>query len=129
MFTKLIKMKLGKFSMSLTVKNIERSIDFYQLLGFQVIDGGHMNDHFKDTDAMKWRILENPSVTIGLFQGMFDQNILTFHPNDVMEIQKTLKKHHIDLLKRANERDTTKSIMLLDPDGNQIMLDESPVSK
>lgn len=122
-------MKLGKFSMSLTVKNIERSIDFYQLLGFQVIDGGHMNDHFKDTDTMKWRILENPSVTIGLFQGMFDQNILTFHPNDVMEIQKTLKKHPIDLLKGANERDMTKSIMLLDPDGNQIMLDERPESK
>ncbi len=117
-------MKLGKFSLSLTVKDTEKSMVFYQKLGFEVIDGGHVNEYFKDTDTMKWRILENPSVTIGLFQGMFDRNILTFHPNGVLEIQKTLKVNGVHLTKETMETDITKSILFLNPDGNQIMLDE-----
>lgn len=117
-------MDLGKFSMSLAVKSIEQSLEFYKKLGFNVIDGGHMNEAFRDTDAMKWRILENPSVKIGLFQGMFRDNILTFNPKDVLGIQEQLKSQGINLVKEARTEDSMKSIVLHDPDGNQIMLDQ-----
>lgn len=117
-------MRLGNFSISLSVKNMNKSLAFYQALGFKVIDGGHINEGFKDTDTMKWRILEHPSVKIGLFQGMFDQNILTFNPQDIMHIQTSLKQNNIQLIKEAKEEEPMKSIIFNDPDGNQIMLDQ-----
>jgi predicted lactoylglutathione lyase len=117
-------MDLGKFSLSLTVKDIDKSIQFYTLLGFKIIDGGHVNESFKDNETMKWRILENSSVKIGLFQGMFDQNILSFYPVDLMAIQSTLIETGITLIKEAKEEDSMKSAIMDDPDGNQIMLEQ-----
>ena len=73
-------MNLGQFSVSLAVKDIAASLEFYEKFGFEVIDGGHMNEAFADSDTHKWRILKNESAAIGLFQGMFDENILTFNP-------------------------------------------------
>lgn len=117
-------MDLGTFSLSLTVKNIETSLEFYEKLGFKVIDGGHVNEGFKDTDTMKWRIIENPSIKIGLFQGMFDHNILTFNSKDVLSLQEALSEKHVQLSKKAKKEDPMKSILFADPDGNQIMLDQ-----
>ena len=119
-------MNLGNFSISLNVKDIDASVGFYEKLGFKVIDGGHTNQGFADNDTMKWRILENPSVKIGLFQGMLENNILTFNPGNVIEIQSALKNNGITFIKEANEnsRDAYVSAILADPDGNQIMLDQ-----
>lgn len=118
-------MKLGTFSLSLTVANIEKSQAFYELMGFKVIDGGHMNDGFRDTDTSKWRILEHESVKIGLFQGMFEKNILTFNPPDVRALQKILKSGGVHIFEELDETGSgPASIMFEDPDGNQIMLDQ-----
>lgn len=117
-------MDLEKFSISLTVQNIENSISFYQNLGFTVIDGGHKNNQFKDSTSVKWRILENSSIKIGLFQGMFEQNILTFSPKDIIHIQNILKEKNIKLMKEVKPEDSIKSIIFNDPDGNQIMMDQ-----
>jgi len=115
-------MKLGEFSISLAVKNIDSSLNFYGALGFKCIDGGHINNDFPDSEAMKWCILQNGSIKIGLFQGMFNNNILTFNPTSVLGIQKHLKKENISLIKEVSESD--KSIVLIDPDGNQIMFEK-----
>lgn len=118
-------MNLGPFSISLAVKDIEKSLSFYELLGFKVIDGGHINEGFRDTDESKWRILEHESVKIGLFQGMFEKNILSFNPPDVRKIQQTLKKAGVKLSQEADESGSgPASIMLEDPDGNQMMFDQ-----
>lgn len=120
-------MDLGKFSLSLTVKNIEASLDFYTKLGFEVMDGGHVNADFADSETMKWRILENASLKIGLFQGMFEHNIITFSPNDVLSIQEKLKSLGIAFVKEA-QADIPGgfvSAILSDPDGNQIMMDQA----
>ncbi|NQZ75992.1 MAG: VOC family protein [Ekhidna sp.] len=118
-------MNLGQFSLSLPVKDMEASLDFYHKLGFEIIEGGHMNEGFPDTDTTKWRILSHNSVKIGLFQGMFDQHILTFNPTDVRSIQKELKQDGVSLLKEADETtEGPEHIIMLDPDGNQIMLDQ-----
>ncbi|KJD31199.1 hypothetical protein PW52_16800 [Tamlana sedimentorum] len=117
-------MNLGKFSLSLNVKDINKSLQFYTNLGFIIIDGGHQNEEFKDSETMKWRILENSSVKIGLFQGMFDQNILSFHPLDLMNIQSLLKDSGVTFSKEAKQNDSMKSAIILDPDGNQIMFEE-----
>lgn len=119
-------MELGKFSISLTVKDIEKSLEFYTKFGFKIIDGGHTNHDFQDTDKMKWRILENGSLKVGLFQGMFQKNILTFHPQNVISIQQHLKSQGITFLKEADEsgKKGSKTAILKDPDGNQIMLDQ-----
>lgn len=117
-------MKLGTFSLSLSVKDITASLGFYTKLGFEVIDGGHINEEFKDTDEMKWRIIKNESVKLGLFQGIFDDNILTFNPEDVLSIQNDFKSKGLTLIKETSESEAMKSIMLADPDGNQIMMDQ-----
>lgn len=116
-------MKLGKFSLSLNVKDIRKSLDFYEKMGFTVIDGGHINESFKDSDQMKWRILEHESLKLGLFQGMFDQNILTFNEGDVLSIQEKLKSGGIAFIKEANSSEPHTSAMLSDPDGNTILLE------
>ena len=117
-------MELGVFSVSLNVKDIAASVVFYERLGFRIIDGGHINEGFKDSDNIKWRFLEHPSIKIGLFQGMFDENILTFNPKTVLKIQRELKSKGIALLKETSEEDSWKAIIFCDPDGNQIMLDQ-----
>src|SRR3954454_20191922 len=114
-------MKLGAFSVSLNVKDIHQSKAFYENLGFEAF-GGDITQN--------WLIMKNEDTIIGLFQGMFEKNILTFNPGwsgnaqnlesftDVRELQKQLKQNGIKLLTEADE--TTEgpaSIILEDPDG------------
>jgi lactoylglutathione lyase len=121
-------MDLGAFSVSLNVKNIEASRDFYAKLGFEPV-GGNAADN--------WLILRNGDHVIGLFQGMFDANILTFNPGwdqqsnemesftDVREIQKKLREQGIALATEADEAsEGPASIMLTDPDGNPVLIDQ-----
>lgn len=117
-------MDLGKFSLSLTVKDIDKSIHFYTTLGFEIIDGEHVNEAFKDNETIKWRVLKNSSVKIGLFQEMFDQNILSFYPFDLMTIQSALKEKGASFIKEAKQEESTKSTIFLDPDENKIMLEQ-----
>ena len=120
-------MRLGNFSVSLAVKDLSASRAFYEKLGFHVIAGapGH------------YLILQNDASTIGLFQGMFDKNILTFNPgwdrngatladfDDVRDIQRTLASRGVVLATKADESTTgPASITLFDPDGNQITIDQ-----
>ena len=118
-------MQLGTFSISLGVKDLEKSLDFYRKFGFKVIDGGHMNEEYADSETEKWRILQNESAVIGLFQGMFDINILTFNPKDLRTLQAQLKQSGIEF---DTEADMTSSgpcsATLADPDGNAILLDQ-----
>jgi catechol 2,3-dioxygenase-like lactoylglutathione lyase family enzyme len=121
-------MELGAFSVSLAVKDIQASKEFYQKLGFTAF-GGDISQN--------WLIMKNGDHTIGLFQGMFEKNVLTFNPGwnqkaqnlasfmDVREIQKYLRTQGIDLLGGADETSTgPASIMLEDPDGNPILIDQ-----
>lgn len=121
-------MKLGAFSVSLAVKDIHASKAFYEKLGFQEV-GGNIEQN--------WLILRNGDHTIGLFQGMFENNILTFNPGwdqhcntlpdftDIREIQKQLKAAGVELLSEADETTTGPgSLMALDPDGNTILIDQ-----
>ena len=120
-------MDLGNFSVSLGVKDMEKSLDFYQKFGFEVIDGGHnyMDCEYPDTETEKWRILQNGSATIGLFQGMFDINILTFNPVELRPIQAALKEHNLEFDYEADMTTTGPcSASLKDPDGNVILLDQ-----
>ena len=121
-------MELGAFSVSLNVKDIAASRDFYAKLGF-VEAGGNIADN--------WLILRSGDHVIGLFQGMFERNMLTFNPGwdsqgnetenftDVRKIQESLKRNGISL---DSEADATThgpaSIMLTDPDGNPILIDQ-----
>lgn len=117
-------MDLGTFSVSLTVKDVEVSQSFYEKLGFEVIDGGHQNTGFPDTDSMKWRIMSNDAAKLGLFQGMFDHNILTFNPSDVLSVQHKLKNEGVVFTKEADASSGMTSAFLKDPDGNPIMFDQ-----
>lgn len=122
-------MKLGAFSVSLSVKDIHASRAFYEKLGFAAV-GGDV--------AQNWLILRNPDeVTIGLFQGMFEGNLLTFNPGwnaraenidtfaDVREIQRQLEGQGLTLASRVDEATTgPASFMLADPDGNVILIDQ-----
>jgi catechol 2,3-dioxygenase-like lactoylglutathione lyase family enzyme len=119
---------LGAFSVSLAVKSLEASRAFYEKLDFEAVGGD---------PAQNWLILRNGSVTIGLFQGMFERNILTFNPGwderaqkvekfmDVREHQGRLKSRGLALASEADESGTgPASLMLLDPDGNPVLIDQ-----
>lgn len=121
-------MKLGAFSVSLSVKDIHKSKIFYENLGFQVF-GGDITQN--------WLIMKNESCIIGLFQGMFEKNILTFNPGwnenaenlnsftDIRDIQKHLKAKGIKILSEADETsEGPASFTIEDPDGNPILLDQ-----
>lgn len=121
-------MHLGAFSVSLTVKDIAASKAFYEKLGFNTMGG---------EQSQGWLILKNGDTIIGLFQGMFEKNILTFNPGwdqnaqnlaeftDVRAIQQHLLAQGITLLQSADESTIGPAhIVLEDPDGNQIMLDQ-----
>lgn len=121
-------MKLGAFSVSLSVKDIHASKAFYEKLGFQVFAGDLEKNYL---------IMKNENSLVGLFQGMFENNILTFNPgwdtdanrldefDDVREIQKKLKTDGIELVNEANESTTgPASLIVLDPDGNTILIDQ-----
>lgn len=121
-------MQLGAFSISLAVKDIKASKAFYEQLGFTTL-GGDM--------AHNWIILKNGPHVIGLFQGMFDKNMLTFNPGwdqdaknvepftDVRALQKTLKAAGVAFVSEADENTTgPASFILQDPDGNPILVDQ-----
>ena len=121
-------MNLGAFSVSLAVKELATSKAFYQKLGFSVFAGD---------EAQNWLILKNGNTVLGLFQGMFDKNRLTFNPGwdsnaatltdftDVRDIAHRLKAEGIALLNDVDAQNNgPASFMLLDPDGNPILLDQ-----
>lgn len=121
-------MDLGAFSISLAVRDILASKEFYEKLGFETF-GGDVNQH--------WLILKNGSTVIGLFQGMFEKNTLTFNPGwdqdateldeftDVRELQRRLKEQGIDVTMEADENTVgPASLVILDPDGNPILIDQ-----
>ncbi len=121
-------MQLGTFSLSLAVKDIQVSKDFYEKFGFQVF-GGDISQN--------WLILKNGDTTIGLFQGMFEQNTLTFNPGwdsnaqsledftDVRQLQRQLKKQNVEFVSQADETTTGPAhFIVIDPDGNPILVDQ-----
>nr|AGU01688.1 glyoxalase/bleomycin resistance protein/dioxygenase [uncultured bacterium] len=121
-------MKLGAFSISLNVKDLEASKQFYEKLGFMIFGGG-MDQHYL--------IMKNERSLIGLFQGMFEGNLLTFNPgwdehartlsdfDDVREIQQQLKNNEIALMSEADPIGSgPASLMVMDPDGNVILIDQ-----
>ncbi|HMI43700.1 MAG TPA: VOC family protein [Gemmatimonadaceae bacterium] len=121
-------MQLGNFSVSLAVKNIEASRQFYEKFGFVV---------FMGDASSRWLILKNGEVVIGLFQGVFDKNTLTFNPGwdgnaepleqftDVRELQRRLKAQGVALAAEADESTTGPAhFMAIDPDGNPILVDQ-----
>lgn len=121
-------MELGAFSISLAVQDIEASKAFYAKLGFEEFGGDA---------AQGWLILKNGDHTIGLFQGMFEKNILTFNPGwdqdgqkldsftDVRELQRQLKAQGVELTNEADESSTgPASFVAVDPDGNPVLIDQ-----
>ena len=121
-------MELGAFSVSLNVKDLEASKSFYEKLGFQVFAGDA---------AQNWLIMKNGDHTIGLFQGMFEKNILTFNPGwdqngkmlnsftDVRDLQRALKAQGLNIENEADESTTgPASFIVIDPDGNPILIDQ-----
>ena len=121
-------MDLGTFSISLAVKNLEASRSFYEKLGFKVFAGDA---------SQNWLILKNGDHAIGLFQGMFERNILTFNPGwdsnaqklgvftDVRDLQRQLKAKGVTLQTEADETSRgPASFMIVDPDGNPILIDQ-----
>ena len=121
-------MDLGNFSQSLAVKDVAASKDFYQKLGFEI---------FHDQSEHGWVIMKSPTAVIGLFQGMFEKNIMTFNPGwdaagqntedftDIPDIQKKLKSEGIKIAKEVDENSSgPASFVVEDPDGNPIMFDQ-----
>ncbi len=119
---------LGNFSVSLAVKDLQASKAFYAKLGFEKIGGD---------EAQNWLILRNGETKIGLFQGMFEGNLMTFNPGwdsngdplseftDVRELQKQLKSQGVSLTTEADESTTgPASFTMVDPDGNAILFDQ-----
>jgi lactoylglutathione lyase len=125
--TKGKNMELGNFSVSLSVKDLQASRAFYEKLGFSVFIG----------DAKNWLIMKNGPTNIGLFQGMFPKNTLTFNPGwdsngnklesftDVRELQRRLKASGVAFASEADEKTTGPgSFMVMDPDGNPVLFDQ-----
>ncbi len=121
-------MELGAFSISLAVKDINASKEFYEKLGFKYF-GGDVSEN--------WLILKNGDHVIGLFQGMFDKNMLTFNPGwdqnaqeldaftDVRQIQHQLKEKGVEFASEADESTTgPASFIVMDPDGNPVLVDQ-----
>ena len=121
-------MELGAFSLSLAVKDLEASRTFYEALGFKAFAGD---------PSQNWLIMRNGASVIGLFQGMFPRNMLTFNPGwdshaqklaaftDVRELQRQLKAQGVQLQQEADESTTgPASFVAIDPDGNPILVDQ-----
>ncbi|MBN2794108.1 MAG: VOC family protein [Clostridia bacterium] len=121
-------MKIGGFSLSLNVSDLLRSKAFYEKLGFEAIHG---------EVEQKWLIMKNEDVVIGLFEGMFDKNILTFNPGwdsngdpvdpftDIRTLQKSWKEKGVDFIDEVDENGSGPgSFIIMDPDGNPIMIDQ-----
>jgi catechol 2,3-dioxygenase-like lactoylglutathione lyase family enzyme len=123
-----IDMQLGAFSISLAVKDLAASRAFYEKLGFKEFGGNA---------SQNWLIMKNGGHVVGLFQGMFEKNMLTFNPGwdqdakpldgftDVREIQRQLKEQGVALASEADETTTgPASIIVIDPDGNPVLIDQ-----
>lgn len=121
-------MRLGNFSVSLTVKDIAASRAFYEKLGFKMVSGDQ---------AQNWVVMQNGTTKVGLFQGMFERNMLTFNPgwdsdkstladfDDVRDLQKELRARGLTPDPAADESTTGPAyLMLTDPDGNPILIDQ-----
>ena len=121
-------MELGAFSISLAVKDLGVSRDFYRKFGFEAIGGDA---------SQNWLILRNGDHSIGLFQGMFEKNTLTFNPGwdrnaesvdtftDIRNLQRQLKAQGVELMSEADEATTgPASFVAIDPDGNPILVDQ-----
>ena len=120
-------MQLGNFSISLAVKDLGVSKAFYEKLGFSKIAG---------EEEQGWCIMKNGAANVGLFQGMFDKNIMTFNPGwdqdgkevasftDVRELGRQLKEAGLELKQEAGDESGPGSFMLIDPDGNPILVDQ-----
>ena len=121
-------MELGNVSVSLAVANIAASKDFYEKFGFKVFGGDA---------SQNWLIMKNGDHVIGLFQGMFEKNTLTFNPGwdskasvldsftDIRDLQRQLKAQGVELISEADEDSTgPASFMALDPDGNPVLVDQ-----
>jgi catechol 2,3-dioxygenase-like lactoylglutathione lyase family enzyme len=121
-------MELGAFSISLNVKDIEKSRAFYEKLGFEAFHGDV---------SQNWLVMKNGEHVIGLFQGMFEKNTLTFNPGwdqnaqtlesftDVRELQQQLKTQGVQFASEADESTTgPASFIIVDPDGNPILVDQ-----
>lgn len=120
---------LGAFSISLAVKDLNASQAFYEKLDFAIVGGD---------PTQNWLILRNGTITIGLFEGMFERNVLTFNPGwdhqaqavggnftDIREHQRRLKSKGLTLTMEADETGTGPgSVMLMDPDGNPVLIDQ-----
>jgi len=122
------KLNLGNFSVSLAVKDLKASRAFYEKLGFTKIEGD---------EAQNFLIMQGPTAIIGLFQGMFEKNILTFNPGmdrngnalddfkDVRAIQKALKEDGVELVEELDPAGSGPGhISFLDPDGNPVLIDQ-----
>ena len=121
-------MELGNFSVSLAIADLEASRVFYEKLGFEKFHGD---------ESQNWLIMKNGNTVIGLFQGMFEKNVLTFNPGwnadaaaldgftDVRDIQKRLKAEGLTLVQEADESSAGPAhLTLIDPDGNPILIDQ-----
>jgi catechol 2,3-dioxygenase-like lactoylglutathione lyase family enzyme len=121
-------MNLGAFSLSLSVKDIQASREFYEKLGFEAFSGDM---------SQGWLIMKNGDHVIGLFQGMFERNTLTFNPGwdndareldnftDVRDLQRQLKERGVETIAEIDENSTgPASFMIADPDGNPILIDQ-----
>lgn len=121
-------MELGAFSISLAVKDLEASKEFYEKLGFGIFGGDA---------AQNWLIMKNGDHVIGLFQGMFEKNSLTFNPGwdgnageldsftDIRDLQRQLKAEGVEFISEADESTTgPASFIVADPDGNPILVDQ-----
>ena len=127
-FIKKYTMELGVFSISLSVKDLKVSKEFYEKMGFSAFGGGMDKNYL---------IMKNGNALVGLFQGMFEGNLLTFNPgwdenaqnleqfDDIRKIQADLKSKDVSLMSEADEpTEGPASIMLTDPDGNMILIDQ-----
>lgn len=107
-------MDAGPFSISLTVKSLKAARAFYETLGFEVIDG----------DGTSWAMLQRGSSKIGLFEGMFEDNLITFNPSDTRAVASALVANGYEIESGSGESDDAVHFMVTDPDGNKILFDQ-----
>ncbi len=125
------KVELGQFSVSLAVKDLKKSQEFYEKFGFARVAGMKPTDPI--ADGKGWVILQNGGAVIGLFQGLFEGNILTFNPLDVRAVKAALAKNGVQMELQNMYGPLTETspayAVLKDPDGNSIMLDQHGPTK
>lgn len=108
-------MDLGRFSISLAVKDLKKSQAFYEAIGFAMVAG---------EPEKNWVILQNGEAKVGLFQGMFENNLMTFNPKDARAIEKAVVDAGYDVDSKTGPGEGPTHFMMRDPDGNQILVDQ-----